>query len=505
MVGAAIGVGHLAARRSTVPAVALSGLISATLLWAWVAGSAPLEAAEEIGSGTCRVRLLGPDDAGEIPSKYRNVVQKLYSKHRLVVEAGLREMTPLLCAAVQRVVFVEDMRYAAEDGWVLASEPDLVFINYDPLRRGFGAYPVVKSMQTFLHESTHAADHLLQAHRAETGLLEGFLEEDLFPKGEAEAEAWPASSRQLAEEIVEANRLGAGFRAEWVRTHRTFQQLGLAGGYKDGDAAKGESGTSAIAKEGFMSLYGSAFPGEDIAEFASWILAAPLFEMEWGGEVVPAKEQPKDFACQLMQAHGEPTVPAELSAIFTKANLLLSAGFIGEEDYERCVGKLAIEGPGEGVFVYDVEGGSTYLKRNFNTDVSARIGTHAKLEQHVFLLEASGTASVGPKEFPATVKLRIPMGPADREIDVVSWPRGVWDLRTLGADFRLEVPDHAAATFVALKTTPDGSTPGMVLISHATNQRLEGSIFLRYAFRPFSPLPVPQTDLPMKFTFKLQK
>lgn len=468
-------------------------------------GPVPLEAAEEIGSGNCRVRLLGPDDAGEIPRKYRGVVQQLYGKHRLVVEEGLRHMTPLLCTAVQRVVFVEDMRYAAEDGWVLASEPDLVFINYDPLRRGFGAYPVVKSIQSFLHESTHAADQLLQAHRADPGLLEGFLEEELFPKGEAEAESWPASSGRVAEEIIENNRLGAGFRAEWVRTHRTFQKLGLAGAYKGAEAAQGESGSSAIAKQGFMSLYGSAFPGEDIAEFASWIMAAPLFGVEWNGEAVPESEKPKDFACQLMQEHGEPTVPAALSAIFTKANLLLSAGFIDEEDYERCVGKLMIEGPGEGVFVYDIEDGDTQLERNFNTDVSARIGTHPKLEQHVFLLEASGTASVGPKELPATVELRIPMGPADREIEVVSWPRGVYDLRELGADFRLEVPDHAAATFVVLKTTPDGSTPGMVLVSHASNQRIEGSIFLRYAFRPFSPIPVPQTQLPMKFTFKLQK
>ncbi|MDX1645017.1 MAG: hypothetical protein R3244_11730, partial [Thermoanaerobaculia bacterium] len=422
-----------------------------------------LQAAEEIGSGSCRVRLLGPDDAGEIPSKYRSVIQQLYSKHRLVTEEGLRHMTPLLCAAVRRVVFVDDPRYAAEDGWVLDTEPDLVFINYDPLRRGFGAYPVVKSIQSFLHESTHAADQMLQAHRAEPGLLEGFLEEELFPKGEAEAESWPASSARVAEKVIENNRLKAGFRAEWVRTHRTFQKLGLAGAYRGAEAAQGESGSSAIAKEGFMSLYGSSVAGEDIAEFASWIMVAPLFGLEWSGESVPEDEKPKDFACQLMQEHGEATVPAALSAVFTKANLLLSAGFIDEEDYERCVGKLAIEGPGEGVFVYDIEDGNTQLKRNFNTDVSARIGSHPKLEQHVFLLEASGTASVGPKEFPATVKLRLPIGPADREIEVVSWPRGVWDLRQLGADFRLEVPDHAAATFVVLQTTPDGSTPGMVL------------------------------------------
>lgn len=50
-----------------------------------------------------------------------------------------------------------------------------------------------------------------------------------------------------------------------------------------------------------------------------------------------------------------------------------------------------------------------------------------------------------------------------------------------------------------------GSAPGMLLLSHASNKRLEGSVFVRYAFRPHSPIPVPQTDLPIKLTFKLQK
>ncbi len=479
-------------------AVGLAAMLLAT-------ASHAAHAAEEIGIGTCGVRLLTPDDADELPRGYRDVVVRPYSKHRLVIEAGLQHMTPLMCAAVQRVVFVNDYRYAAEDGWVLPSAADLVFINYDPLKRGFGAYPVVKAIQAFLHESAHAADFLLQSRHAERSLLEGFGGEDLYDKGEADAEQWPAGAGHLADRIVTENRLRGGFRSEWLRLHRTFQSLKLAGDFRTGEWGGGEAEANAVATQGFMSPYGATSPGEDIAEFASWMIAAPLFNQQWDGEAVPASQQPKDFACQAMQAHGGPSIPGNLAAVYTKANLLRSTGMVSKKDIERCVGTLRIAGSGEGVFVYDLDNGQPQLRRTFTSNLSARIGTHAKLGQYVFLLEASGRASFAGKEHPATVKLRLPLGPADRQIDRISWPRGVYSLQAFGADFRVEMPEVPAGTFVSLPVSPNGVPSCTLLISQASNTRIEGSVFLQKALRLYAPVPVPQTGLPMRFTFKLLK
>jgi hypothetical protein len=44
-----------------------------------------------------------------------------------------------------------------------------------------------------------------------------------------------------------------------------------------------------------------------------------------------------------------------------------------------------------------------------------------------------------------------------------------------------------------------------LLVGHATDQRIDGSIFLQQAIRPHAPLPVPQTGLPLRFTFSVQK
>lgn len=468
-----------------------------------LAGTARLDAAEEIVSGGCRVRLLGRDDADEISPLYRKVIVKPYEKHRQVVREGLARMTPLLCAAVRRVVFVEDPSRAVEDGWVRPSEPDLAYVNYDPLARAGGAYARLRSIQAFLHEATHAADLLLQAHHTPAGALAAIAGDDLYADGEADADDWPADAGRLAESIVADNRIAGGMRAEWSRLHRTFEELGLAGAYQGKEKNDAELAPAKVATQGFMSPYGASEPGEDIAEFASWMMAAPVFARN--ADDLAGGEGAKDFACQAMRGDPGPAVHADLSAAFTKANFLLSAGFVSREAYERCVGKLHIEGRGEGVFVYELASGTPRLARAFDQGVRAEIGTDAKLGQYVFLLEASGRASFAGKEHAATVELRLPLGASDRAIDQVSWPRGIYSLRSLGSDFRLEMPEAPAGTFVAIPFAPDHTSGATVLVAYATNHRLEGSIFLRHAIRPYAPLPVPQTGLPLRFTFKLRR
>jgi hypothetical protein len=457
----------------------------------------PVRAAEEFSSGPCSLRVLTPADAGDLPRSYRDYVRPLSQKHRDVVNEALKVMSPLLCAAAQRVVFVDHPTYSGEDGWVLPSEPDLVFINY------VGSTPFLKAVQALVHESTHAAELLMQAHRVEEGLFES--SEDLF-KGDGDdvdSSHWSASANAMAKRIVESNRLGGGFRAEWQRMHRTFQGLGLAGGYLGSAGLDRDSGENTVTKEGFTSFYGSTLPGEDASEFTSWILVAPLHEREWEDYASPGP--PRDYACQDMRSHGESTIPAAMAVLFTKVNLLLSTELITKEDYERCVGQLEIEAPGKGIFAYRVNPPDAGLRYRFTDGLSATIGMHPQLEQQVFLLKASGRAEYSDKEYPAHITVRIPMGTSEDETERISWPRGVYNLDQLGGRFSFEMEGAKSGTFINLSVSPDGASTCTVLIAHASNERLEGSIFLRHAIRPFAPVPVPQTGMPLRFTFKLEK
>jgi hypothetical protein len=90
------------------------------------------------------------------------------------------------------------------------------------------------------------------------------------------------------------------------------------------------------------------------------------------------------------------------------------------------------------------------------------------------------------KEYSTTIKLRVVLAPADRELETISWPRGIYDLNASGNRFVVDVADAPAATVLATK--------GLILLSYAISQRIEGSIFLQRAIRPSS---VP----PMRYTF----
>ena len=472
--------------------VVLSGMVSPELM------------ADEITAGGCSVRLLTLADADEVPGTYRDAVVEPTARDRDSIRNALPLLPKLSCKAVTRVVFVQSTAYIGEDGWVSARTPDLVFINYAGSNSG------AKVSQTFLHESTHAADQLLNANKAGTGILEGLTAEDLYPKGEADADDWNEATRNMAKDVIKGNRLGGGYRAEWVRLQRNFRDFGLAGDYLvkktvvreriiDGETVEVEELVmpvlAAPEKAGFMSNYGASSPGEDIAEFAGWMLAAPLFnDAEAGSRMASELHY---HACDAMRASENSTISKELAAIFTKANLLLSTGLVTQQAYDLCVGKLKISAPGKGVFVYGTGEELDQMKRSFTGDVKVSIGTHPKLGQYVFQYSASGRAPFGDKDYDANVELQLALGAADRDLEKTTWPRGIYNLKHIGNKFEVLLPDNRHGSFVGVE--------GFVLVTHANGSRIEGSVFLQYAVRVFSTPPVPQTGLPLRFIFNISK
>lgn len=309
-----------------------------------------------------------------------------------------------------------------------------------------------------------------------------------------------ANAQHLAKESVESNRLGGSLRAEWSRIQNAFSAFGLGGTYRGPRNAAETDDYTQLVKDGFTSRYGATSVGEDIAEFAGWMLATPLMEREWDGKTMPAKAI-DDHVCRKLSAQDSSAVPSNLALLFTKANLLLSTGLVTQEAYDRCVGHLKLAEYGQGIadwdYVDDSGDGNWEFKRSFTTEIDASIGSFDKLGQYVFQVSSWGNASFDDKNYPTVVELRMAMAPLDNDIKTVSWPRGIYDLHALGNRFSVSVPDAPAGTFF--------STQGLVLIGYATNKRIDGSLVLQQAIRPRAPIPVPQTGLPQKYTITLRK
>jgi hypothetical protein len=496
---------------TTPTIIAARGRALRALLCLLAFSPAGLPAAETVGSGNCTVQLLHPEDESELPSRYEGKIISPVAKHRLVVEETLKLMPPLTCAAVQRVAFVRTLSgHAGEEGWVSNDTPDLVNINVDvidPLRRAgddMGAYWTVKPMQAVLHEATHTADFLLHAHDSVEGALGKLqgknLYEDSITTLKPDPDLWSANAQQLAKESVEQNRLGGSLRTEWTRIQDGFRAFGWAGAYRGPRKPDETDDYKQLVKDGFTSRYGATSVGEDIAEFAGWMLAAPLMEREWDGKVMPAIAV-DDHACRQLRAQTSPGVPSELAVLYTKANLLLSTGLVTQEAYDNCVGRLKLIEHGEGIHVWDHDGdpkdGKWKYKRSFTTDVKAAIGGYEKLGQYVFDLSAWGNVDYIGKNYPTVVELRVAIAPLDADIETVSWPRGIYDLHALGNGISVSVPDAPAATFF--------STHGKLLIGYATGKRIDGSLVLLQAIRPHAEIPVPETGLPQKYTIALRK
>ncbi len=356
--------------RRTIHALALALPITLGL-------AAPASA--QISSHCPHVRLLGPADASEVQWSLRGHIVAAGPDQRRVVRDALELMPPFLCLAVRRIVFIEDQDNPLVTGKTKPNDrQDLLYLNVasgmfmeSALKLSAEARPA--AIQTIIHECTHIAVRLLYT-RTEAS-------PPAWLEFRPDASLWPPEALKAADEVIERLRLEKGFVQEWASIHESFHRVGLAGGYYGEKDWRSHAGDNHVAN-GFTSAYGGKNLAEDIAEFTGWMIAAPL------------AAAPEDYACQRMRAQASQGVPSGLAAVYTKASFLLSAGFVPQRDFDRCVGNVGIEAPGEGLFIYNLASGTPQLKRTFDKDLKAEIGTSP--EAPAVRLPARGLGPRGP-------------------------------------------------------------------------------------------------------------
>jgi len=201
-----------------------------------------------------------------------------------------------------------------------------------------------------------------------------------------------------------------------------------------------------------------------------------------------------DLSCMALAAVPN-GVPGAVAALYTKLLPLRDAGLISQEYAAACTGNTGIDTRGTpGVHFFTQAGEHS---RTFSDGLSAKLGTNDAGTSFKFRLAAEGTLEVRGEEHPATFALILDLGPAEQDLERVSWPRGIYTLDLLGENrLVITVPDEASVTYHV--------DEGMVLITSATNDRIEGSIVMTHAWRPHSTPPVPKvaSELP-RITFRI--
>lgn len=440
----------------------------------------------------CDLAVVPLADASGLRSEFKTSLIEPGEYQRKLLGETAGHMPPLLCAGVRDVAFVtaEPTREGgAVLGWVYSNHSQsTLYINSLPNRaseadlRPSPTNRIVgnvwaTTLETLLHESTHAAVHLLN-----TQVIEGDCTLWYFFCDEpTDASQWPAWSVALARAAAERVRLRVSFEAEWNRLHRSFVDVGLAQPYGPKLPA------SEVARAGFMTPYGGTDPSEDIADVVAQVQASGI----QGFDVIDAdvnRMERADQGCLAFESVSD-GLPGNLAALYTKIMLLRDVGLVSPEAAAACLGKAGFntrDTEGLHFFTQDSE-----YRRTFTDGLSAGIGRTSEGDRFKFQLSAKGTLPVDGVEHAATFLLNLDLGPTSESLDRVSWPRGIYPLELLG-DNRLivAVPDMNHVTYHV--------DSGFVLISTATNDRIEGAIIMNRATRPFAPMMVPMAaaDLP---------
>ena len=165
------------------------------------------------------------------------------------------------------------------------------------------------------------------------------------------------------------------------------------------------------------------------------------------------------------------------------------------EDVKDCTGEmLGLPIDSNGFHVWQ----ESMRLRSFTGRLKAGIGA-TDLGVNVFEMTGYGEAGFSGNTYPAKVKLRLDLDAWGEHIEMVSWPRGVYELGLAGNNnFTLRLDGAQAGNFDAMD--------GFVVVAEASNKRIAGSIVLQRVFRLQAPMPVPEKyDPPLIVRFRLDK
>ncbi len=478
---------------------------------------APRSFRAAIASPACRhvVLLEGVEDTVYIPSATLNAKSITAPPanpgplQRAVLQAALNRMAPTLCHGLGRIGFIEVPQSSLKGFVASMASADLMLLNTQSYSEEalLDRRVQLALTKTIFHEAAHATEHLLQ-HEGQpiNTLIETFLGVQQ-PVG-----GWTFESEQVAGDLVRSTRLLGGIRREWLRMHEAFVTEGFGADAYSSVAPDGECApdlrfydAEQTTEASFMSRYGGTNHGEDVADMVAWAEVAPMFRAEGVSSIYNAGDTeacggrsamidiPEDSACQAFRDHTEENIPQRLAAAYTKLRLVRELGMISEEAFDTCRGEVGFDVPGPGFHVYE----DGEFQRSFNQGVTATIGT-IDGGPRKFIMNAEGEASFGGETVPAELTLELELGPNDVDISQISWPRGGYRLTEVDQDrFRLFLPDAPAGSFE--------SREGFVLVTAASNDRIEGSVVIQQAWRWLAPLPVPEVyDPPLVFRFLIE-
>ncbi len=461
----------------------------------WLVMLVALFVAGAAGAQSCGIEVLGAAQREQAHEDDRDLLVDPGTYQRRLVERATQYMTPLLCAGVEGVAFIEkEPEDAGATGWVYVSDRnDLVNLDARPLslsetalnpatNRGSPGDVWAGGIDAILHEGTHATVNLLHSQSTfERCVLFG------ASCSRVDASQWAPEALVLARQTVQHARLGAGFAEEWIRLHEAFVHQGMAIAFGEYEGSQHDAG--ALTRAGFTSLYGSTKPGEDIAEWVAKVQTGDLQGATFEGATVGNAGE--DLGCLVMRGDGTSVTPRNVAA-FTKVAFLRDVGLVSQEAYARCIGDLRIETFGaDGVHLTNSSGGVGTL----DAAMRAVIGQDAE-GAWTFQLTAEGSAHFGDTPSPAKATLAIVLAPQSATLEEVSWPRGIYVIGQ-DASFRVDIEDAPAGSFVG--------TRGFVLVTRANGDLLEGSIVLQQAVRPGA-FGVPESGswLPEAITFRME-
>lgn len=489
--------------------------------------------------GDCSVRVLesaNDDDTkgGDRGNAYLGKVLTPGTFQKLAVRAALDRMPPLLCHALEQIVFVgadirgESGAQATILGIVYSDQPDTVYMSANlpekaaeetirldlqlPNGKLANGAKFAKVVRRILHEAAHTAENLLESQTDDGG-----------------GEAWARAARELASTVIENMRLKEGFEDEWERLHESFIEnscselgsshwvcslggdgLSFAGDY-DSDLAReiGQEADSSAHAAGFSTAYGARNESEDLAEVVAAPLAWDLYEeagVNIGGyTILPGR---RFDACWRLEQEAGPGVPSSVAALFTKLAFARDVGFITREDFDDCVAKVRHQHKGQGYFSYK----DNKPSKEYTDKVEGHIGLSDPITffpladvsvdlDYSFHFQAEGPTYKGSTPVTGQVRLKLHVAQRSEGLDAASWPRGLYLIDTEsgfgGNQFWFMVPEDPTGMFYA--------TRAIVLVTGSSHEIIEGSVFVVAGWRPLAPPPVPQGGLPAKATFRAVK